>query len=85
MLSKFDKILLDVSGTLYSNKKEPLNGSKEFLKNYYQKIIIFSNIGSKTGLELKEELFNIFNVQAELLLPPPRPLPIGILLSPTIL
>ena len=28
----------------------------------YQKIIIFSNIGSKTGLELKEELFNIFNV-----------------------
>jgi len=62
MLSKFDKILLDVSGTLYSNKKEPLNGSKEFLKNYYQKIIIFSNIGSKTGLELKEELFNIFNV-----------------------
>ena len=62
MLFKFDKILLDVSGTLYSNKKEPLSGSKEFLKNYYQKIIIFSNIGSKTGLELKEELFNIFNV-----------------------
>tara|TARA_B110000116_G_C16797427_1_gene567716 strand:+ start:2494 stop:3252 length:759 start_codon:yes stop_codon:yes gene_type:complete len=62
MLSKFDKILLDVSGTLYSNKKEPLNGSKEFLKKYYKKIIIFSNIGSKTGVELKEELFSIFNV-----------------------
>tara|TARA_Y100000590_G_C15614534_1_gene975206 strand:+ start:369 stop:1127 length:759 start_codon:yes stop_codon:yes gene_type:complete len=62
MLSKFDKILLDVSGTLYSNKKIPLNGSKEFLKKFYQKIIIFSNIGSKTGIELKKELSDIFDV-----------------------
>jgi len=62
MLSSFDKILLDVSGTLYCNKKNPFLGAKEFLQNYYQKIIIFSNIGSKTGLELKKELHNIFDV-----------------------
>ena len=62
MLSEFDKILLDVSGTLYSNKKKPLNGSKEFLKKFHQKIIIFSNIGSKTGGELKKDLSNIFDL-----------------------
>tara|TARA_B100001250_G_scaffold413928_1_gene449812 strand:+ start:2534 stop:3289 length:756 start_codon:yes stop_codon:yes gene_type:complete len=62
MLSKFDKILLDVSGTLYSNKKVPLEGSKIFLENFYDKIIIFSNIGSKTGLELQKDLSAIFKV-----------------------
>ena len=31
MLSHYDKILLDVSGTLYTNKREPIKGSKEFI------------------------------------------------------
>jgi len=63
MLSRYDKILLDVSGTLYTNKCKPIKGSKEFIDQYFDKITIFSNIGSKTGLELEKELLNIFNTK----------------------
>ena len=62
MIANYDKILLDVSGTLYCNQKKPIDGARDFLKKYSEKIIIFSNIGSKTGVELKEELNAIFNI-----------------------
>lgn len=61
MIANYDKILLDVSGTLYCSKKIPIKGANEFIKQYFEKIIIFSNIGSRTGSELKEDLATIFN------------------------
>ena len=61
MISDYDKILLDVSGTLYCNDKTPLEGSKDFIDKYFDKIIIFSNIGSKTGSELRDDLFSIYD------------------------
>ena len=42
MLSEYDKIILDVSGTLYDDDKTPFIGSKILIK-YYKKILIFSN------------------------------------------
>ena len=62
MISDYDKILLDVSGTLYCKNKTPLEGSKDFIEKYYDKIIIFSNIGSKTGSELRDDLYSIYNI-----------------------
>lgn len=62
MISDYDKILLDVSGTLYCKNKIPLEGSKDFIEKYHDKIIIFSNIGSKTGSELRDDLYSIYNI-----------------------
>ena len=47
MLSHYDKILLDVSGTLYTNKREPIKGSKEFINQYFDKITIFQILVQK--------------------------------------
>lgn len=63
MLSEYDKIILDVSGTLYDDDKTPFIGSKKFLIKYYKKILIFSNIGSKSGKELNMDLEKIFNIK----------------------
>ncbi|MDC3077490.1 hypothetical protein OA327_02140 [Flavobacteriales bacterium] len=62
MLSQYSRIILDVSQTLYDNNQTPLKGSFEFLKKYKEKIIVVSNIGSLTGLELRKKLNTIFKI-----------------------
>ena len=65
MLSKYSKIILDVSHTLYDNNQVPMQGAEEFLNKYKHKIIILSNIGSLTGEELKKKLNSKFNINLE--------------------
>ena len=70
MLSKYSKIILDVSHTLYDNNQVPLQGAEEFLNKYKHKIIILSNVGSLTGecslpLGLSAQVATDVNIEVE--------------------
>jgi ribonucleotide monophosphatase NagD (HAD superfamily) len=55
-LSDYDNIILDGFGTLYDKKLTPIEGSSKLLSLVGNKGILFSNVGSLIGLELKERL-----------------------------
>jgi len=55
-LLQYDHIILDGFGTLYDKNFSPINGSSELLNLIGSKGILFSNMGSILGSELKEKL-----------------------------
>jgi len=55
-LLKYDHIILDGFGTLYDKSFSPIDGSSELLNLIANKGILFSNMGSILGSELKEIL-----------------------------
>jgi ribonucleotide monophosphatase NagD (HAD superfamily) len=55
-LSDYELIILDGYGTLYDKFLLPLPGSRELLNIISSKSILFSNVGSMTGHQLKSKL-----------------------------
>lgn len=59
-LDIYDVMILDGFGTLYDKKLEPVPGSIELLRLIGTKSILFSNVGSMTGFQLKGRLKTTF-------------------------
>ena len=62
MNKSYDHIIIDGHGTLYDDKYTPCAGALKFMRKYYKKTILFSNIGSKTGYELEQTLKVKFSI-----------------------
>jgi len=52
----YDKIIIDGFGTLYDQNYVPFDGAAELLRLICNKVILFSNVGSIKGSELKNIL-----------------------------
>tara|TARA_X000000368_G_scaffold390475_1_gene353725 strand:- start:14256 stop:15029 length:774 start_codon:yes stop_codon:yes gene_type:complete len=61
-LSSYDAVILDGFGTLYDKDYIPLLGAVRFLETISCRSILFSNIGSKTGDSLREQLESNFHL-----------------------
>jgi len=55
-LSDYDNVILDGFGTLYNKNFVPIEGASKLLNLIGDKGILFSNVGSLIGSELKERL-----------------------------
>ncbi len=55
-LADYDNVILDGFGTLYDKSFTPIEGSSKLLSLIGDKGILFSNVGSLIGSELKERL-----------------------------
>ena len=59
-LSKYEVIILDGFGTLYDKDLLPLPGAIDLLHSVSNKSILFSNVGSMTGNQLRSRLASKF-------------------------
>jgi ribonucleotide monophosphatase NagD (HAD superfamily) len=59
-LGIYDVIILDGFGTLYDKKLMPLPGALGIIRSIGTKSILFSNVGSMTGFQLKGRLKSAF-------------------------
>ena len=58
-IKEYDLIILDGHGTIYNDSFEPINESEEFVFKYFEKILLLSNIGSKTS----EDIAQVFSAK----------------------